>query len=96
MNAYMIQERHKEQLDAGEQAEAQRMARIDSLAADIADKYPETATEFAAMHNLPIEQRLFMRSDKAQDAYAEFVDQLARLQAEELDSLIQIGFMEAV
>ena len=95
MNPYVIQERHQEQLDMAEQAEAQRISRIDVIAADIANSYPDVLTDFAAMANLPVELRMFLRSDKAQDEYAAFVDRLSRLQAEEHDQLIQIGFMEA-
>lgn len=95
MSPYMLQERHKDNLNLEEQAEAQRITRIDVIAADIANRYPEVLTEFAAMANIPLEQRMFLYSDKAQDEYAAFVDRLARLQAEEHDQLIQIGFMEA-
>lgn len=95
MNPYVIQERYKDQLDVAEQVEAQRISRIDVIAADLANKYPEDVTEFAAMSNIPVELRMFLRSDKAQDEYAAFVDRLSRLQAEEHDQLIQIGFMEA-
>lgn len=95
VNAYMSQERYKDRLDMAEQAEAQRISRIDVIAADLANKYPEDLTDFADMGNIPIELRMFLRTDKAQDEYAAFVDRLSRLQAEEHDQLIQIGFMEA-
>lgn len=95
MNPFMSQERYKDQLDVAEQVEAQRISRIDVIAADLANKYPEDVTGFADMGNIPLELRMFLRTDKAQDEYAAFVDRLSRLQAEEHDQLIQIGFMEA-
>lgn len=95
MNPFMSQERYKDQLDVAEQVEAQRISRIDVIAADLANKYPEDVTKFADMGSIPLELRMFLRSDKAQDEYATFVDRLSRLQAEEHDQLIQIGFMEA-
>lgn len=95
MNPYMSQERYKDRLDVAEQAEAQRISRIDVIAADLANQYPEDVTDFANMSGIPVELRMFLRSDKAQDEYAAFVERLSRIQAEEHDQLIQIGFMEA-
>lgn len=94
MNAYLAQDRLKDLQDAAEQQEAKRVSRIDVIAASLANQYPEDITDFAAMLNLPIEIRMFLRGTQAQDEYAAFVDRLARLQAEEHDQLIEIGFME--
>jgi len=94
MNAYLAQDRLKDQQDAAEQQEAKRVSRIDVIAASLANQYPEDITDFAAMLNMPVEVRMFLRGAAAQDLYAEFVDRLARLQAEEHDQLIEIGFME--
>ncbi|WLS77393.1 hypothetical protein Q3V30_12950 [Erwinia pyri] len=94
MNAYVSQDRLKDQHDAAEQQEAQRVSRVDVIALDLANKYPEDITDFAAMLNLPVELRMFLRGSQAQDEYADFVDRLSRLQAEEHDQLIEIGFME--
>ena len=94
MNAYVSQYRLKDQRDAAEQQEAQRVSRVDVIALDLANKYPEDITDFAAMLNLPVELRMFLRGSQAQDEYADFVDRLSRLQAEEHDQLIEIGFME--
>lgn len=94
MNAYASQERLKDKKDASEQQEAQRVSSIDVIAASLANQYPEDITDFAAMLSLPVELRMFLRGSQAQDEYAAFVDRLARLQAEEHDQLIEIGFME--
>lgn len=94
MNAYIQQERLKDQQDASEQQKAQRVSRIDVIAASLANQYPEDITDFAAMLNLPVEIRMFLRGTQAQDEYAALVDRLSRLQAEEHDQLIEIGFME--
>lgn len=94
MNAYLAQDRLKDRQDAAEQQKAKRVSRIDVIAASLANQYPEDITDFAAMLNLPIEIRMFLRGTQAQDEYAALVDRLARLQAEEHDQLIEIGFME--
>ncbi|MEZ0582479.1 hypothetical protein ACA373_05700 [Erwinia sp. STN24] len=94
MNAYIQQERYKDLQDAAEQQEAQRVSRVDVIALSLANQYPENITDFTAMLSLPVEIRIFLRGAAAQDLYAEFVDRLARLQAEEHDQLIEIGFME--
>jgi len=94
MNAYIQHERYKDQQDAAEQQEAQRASRVDVIALSLANQYPECITDFVNMLNMPIEVRMFLRGVAAQDLYAEFADRLARLQAEEHDQLIEIGFME--
>jgi len=94
MNAYLAQDRLKDQQDAVEQQKARRVSRIDVIALSLANQYPECLTDFANMLNMPVEVRMFLRGAQAQDEYAAFVDRLARLQAEEHDQLIEIGFME--
>ncbi|MEI2264200.1 hypothetical protein [Erwinia sp. CGal63] len=94
MNAYIQQERYKDLQDAAEQQEAQRVSRVDVIALSMANQYPECITDFANMLNMPVEVRMFLRGPHAQDEYAAFVDRLARLQAEEHDQLIEIGFLE--
>jgi len=88
MNAYIQQERYKDQ------QEALRVSRVDVIALSLANQYPECITDFVNMLNMPIEVRMFLRGVAAQDLYAEFADRLVRLQAEEHDQLIEIGFME--